>query len=180
LRYLKRLSDFGLVSEALRERSVLMKLAADLVTPVELLFPILKQGGMPRFMVKTGLTLYDKLAGKYKLELHRAVPPAEVAAKAPILDLDTVGAVYSFWDGQTDDLGLVARVAAMNSSPSGDQMRLLTAIVTQMVEQRSAMHVKMGKMDEDMMKHMMHHMEAGTESMAKCPMMAGMNHGDAK
>jgi glycerol-3-phosphate dehydrogenase len=112
LRYLKRLSDFGLVSEALRERRLLMNLAPDLVRPVELLFPILKHGGMPRFMVKTGLTLYDRLAGKYRLEPHRTVPAAEVADKAPILNQDLVGPVYSFWDGQTDDLGLVARVAA--------------------------------------------------------------------
>src|SRR5688572_18461828 len=67
LRYLRRLSDFGLVAEALRERQTLMRLAPDLVTPVELLFPILKRGGMPRAMVKTGLSLYDRLAGRYRL-----------------------------------------------------------------------------------------------------------------
>jgi glycerol-3-phosphate dehydrogenase len=112
LRYLKRLSDFGLVAEALRERRMLMDLAPDLVQPVELFFPILKQGGMPRLMVKAGLTLYDKLAGKYRLEPHRTVGDAEIEAKTPVLNRDAVGSVFSFWDGQTDDLGLVARVAA--------------------------------------------------------------------
>lgn len=112
LRYLRRVSDFGLVSEALHERQVLMRLAPDLVKPVELLFPILQKGGMPRFMIKIGLSLYDRLAGKYRLERHRILSDAEVREKAPLLDGAHVKAVYSFWDAQTDDLGLVCRVAA--------------------------------------------------------------------
>ena len=112
LRYLRRLSDFSLVAEGLRERQLLMRLAPDLVRPVEFLFPILKSSGMPRFMVKAGLSLYDKLAGRYRLAPHRLVPAAEVTAKAPMLDQSVCKSVYSFWDGQTDDLGLVLRVAA--------------------------------------------------------------------
>ena len=77
-------------------------------------------------------------------------------------------------DMKAQDAELVARVAEMNGAPEGNQLRLLAAIVTQMVEQRSTMNVKRAKMEENMMKHMMQHMEAGKESMAKCPMMAGM------
>ncbi len=112
LRYLKRVTDYPLVVEALRERKILMDLAGDLVKPIELFLPILKKGGMNRITVKAGLTLYDQLAGKYRLTPHRAVPPDEVALKAPILDLDQCKTVYSFWDAQTDDIGLVGRVAA--------------------------------------------------------------------
>lgn len=112
LRYLRRLGDFGLVSEALRERRMLMDLAPDLVHPVELLFPILKHGGMPRMMVKTGLTLYDRLAGRYGIEPHRVLSIDDARAKAPILNQEMVRCVYSFWDGQTDDMRLVRRVAA--------------------------------------------------------------------
>lgn len=112
LRYLKRLTDFGLVAEALRERRILMELVPDLVHPVELLFPILKKGGMPRLMVKTGLTLYDKLAGRSEIAPHKGLMPAEIAEKAPILNMDLFKHVYSFWDAQTDDMGLVRRAAA--------------------------------------------------------------------
>lgn len=112
LRYLRRLSDFGLVSEALRERKTLMELAGDLVQPIELYFPILKEGGMARVTVKAGLTLYDKLAGKFRLTPHRAVSDEEIAEHAPMLNRSMCTAVYSFWDGQTDDVGLVNRVAA--------------------------------------------------------------------
>lgn len=112
LRYLKRLSDYGLVAEALKERSILMSLVPDLVRPVELLFPIMREGGMPRLLVKAGLTIYDKLAGKYGINAHKTLLAAEVTAKAPMLDQSLATRVYSFWDGQTDDLGLVRRVAA--------------------------------------------------------------------
>lgn len=112
LRYLKRLRDFGLVTEALHERRMLMQLAPDLVQPVEMIFPVLKKGGMPGFMIKSGLALYDLLAGRAKLFKHRRLSPAEVGEKVPILDQSLVQKVYSFWDAQTDDLGLVRRVAA--------------------------------------------------------------------
>jgi glycerol-3-phosphate dehydrogenase len=112
LRYLRRLGDFGLVAEALKERRVLMQLAPDLVRPVELLFPLLRKGGMPRPMIKAGLMLYDRLAGRQRLGTHQFLPPPAVAERAPILDRSKVTSVYSFWDAQTDDLGLVGRVAA--------------------------------------------------------------------
>ena len=112
LRYLQRMSDFGLVTEGLSERRLLMELAPDLVKPVEFLFPVIKQAGMPRWMVKFGLSIYDKLAGRNCLSEHRAVSSDEVAFKAPQLDQDRCKIVYSFWDAQTDDLALVQRVAA--------------------------------------------------------------------
>jgi glycerol-3-phosphate dehydrogenase len=112
LRYLKRIRDFGLVTEALHERRKLMQIAPDLVQPVEMLFPVLKKGGMPGFVVKMGLWLYDILAGRAKLHRHRRLSASEVTSKAPILDMSLVQKVYSFWDGQTDDLGLVYRIAA--------------------------------------------------------------------
>jgi glycerol-3-phosphate dehydrogenase len=112
LRYLKRLGDFSLVAEALRERRTLMTVAPDLVKPIELVFPIMKRGGMPRFMVKAGLSLYDRLAGKYRIEPHRLLSHSEMAIKVPPLNTDLVSTAYSFWDAQTDDLGLVQRAAA--------------------------------------------------------------------
>ena len=112
LRYLQRMSDFGLVTEGLNERRLLMELAPDLVKPVEFLFPVIRNAGMPRWMVKFGLSIYDKLAGRNRLGEHRLVSSEEVAFKAPQLDQDKCKVVYSFWDCQTDDLALVQRVAA--------------------------------------------------------------------
>ena len=111
LRYLKRIRDFSLVMEALRERSLLLKLAPDLVSPLELFFPILKKGGESSWKIKLGLTLYDQLTFNRKIIGHKLIQSDKVLEKAPILDLDCFKKVYSFWDAQTDDLALVNRVA---------------------------------------------------------------------
>ncbi|MDD9951855.1 MAG: glycerol-3-phosphate dehydrogenase/oxidase [Zetaproteobacteria bacterium] len=112
LRYLKRLSDFGLVREALRERELLLNIAPDLVQPVELLFPILRGGGERGWVVKIGLSLYDRLSGSQGISKHKYIPIQAALEKVPILETSQVKSVYSFWDGQTDDLALVHRVAA--------------------------------------------------------------------
>ena len=59
-------------------------------------------------------------------------------------------------------------------------MSLMAAVITRMVEQQTATHVRMAKMQEDMMKHMMQHMQMGKESMAQCPMMKSMKGMDDK
>lgn len=112
LRYLQNPKDFGLVAEALRERRTLLQTAPDLVKPLELIFPVLKKGGVSRPVIKAGLTLYDLLAGRYGIEKHRWQDEQAIKTKAPVLDLEKFRAYYSFWDCQTDDLELVRRVAA--------------------------------------------------------------------
>ena len=111
LRYLKRASDYSLVSESLRERKLLLDLVPDLVHPLELIFPILNKGGESSLMVKIGLSLYDRLAGKERLEPHATVKLEEVLKKTPILNPSEFKKFYSFWDAQTDDLALVMRAA---------------------------------------------------------------------
>jgi hypothetical protein len=51
---------------------------------------------------------------------------------------------------------------------------LTAAVVTRMVEQRTAMHARKSKMQDEMMTHMMQHMQMGKNSMSQCPMMKGM------
>jgi hypothetical protein len=43
-----------------------------------------------------------------------------------------------------------------------------------MEEQRIAMDARKAKMEDEMMKHMMEHMQMGKKSMSQCPMMKGM------
>jgi glycerol-3-phosphate dehydrogenase len=89
-----------------------MELAPDIVKPVEMLLPILKRGGMPGWMIRCGLYLYDALAAKAKIHRHRWLGLDELADKAPILNNDLFSKCYAFWDAQTDDLALVHRVDA--------------------------------------------------------------------
>lgn len=72
-------------------------------------------------------------------------------------------------DQRLDDL-----VSAMNAASDTDKIAATAAVVSEMVTQRRAMHDSMVKMQEDMMGHMMAHMQAGAPSMAMCPMMKQM------
>jgi hypothetical protein len=75
---------------------------------------------------------------------------------------------------KAQDAALTAQVAAMNSAPENQKPGLMAAIVTTLLEQRIARDAHRAQMEEEMMKHMMRHMQ-GKEDMAACPMMKGMD-----
>ncbi len=83
-------------------------------------------------------------------------------------------------DMKAQDAQLTEQVAEMNSAPEDKKMSLMAAVITHMVEQRIAMDARKAKMEEEMMKHMMEHMQMGKESMSQCPMMKGMKGMDEK
>lgn len=112
LRYLKRISQFGMVSESLRERNFLLRAVPDIVQPIELILPIAKGRVVHSFFMRTGLSLYDFLSGKYGIKRHRALSVKEVEKKSPVLATEKFSHFFSFWDAQTDDLALVRRIAS--------------------------------------------------------------------
>jgi hypothetical protein len=75
---------------------------------------------------------------------------------------------------KTQNAELTAQIDEMNSAPADKKVDLIAAVVTHLVEQRTAMHARMENMQGEMMPHMMQHMSMGKESMANCPMMRGM------
>ncbi len=77
-------------------------------------------------------------------------------------------------DMKAQDAKLSEQLTEMNGAPDDRKMGLMAAVLTTMVDQRTAMHARMAEMDEAMMKHMMQHMQMGKESMSQCPMMKGM------
>ena len=83
-------------------------------------------------------------------------------------------------DMKAHDAQLTEQLAKMNRAPQDKKTDLLAAAVTHTVEQRIAMDARKAKMEEEMMKHIMQHMQMGKESMAKCPMMKGMKGMDDK
>jgi glycerol-3-phosphate dehydrogenase len=111
LRYLRRVSQFGMVAEALRERRLLLDVAPDLVHPVEILVPIV-EGGTSGITIRLGLTLYEVLARKGSVGKPKKCRISDLADEMPAVNFANVRSAYSFWDGQTDDLALVNRVAA--------------------------------------------------------------------
>jgi nitrogen fixation/metabolism regulation signal transduction histidine kinase len=83
-------------------------------------------------------------------------------------------------DMKAQDAQLMEQLTEMNSAPKDKKIGLMAAILTHMVEQRIAINARKAKMDDEMMKHMMQHMQMGKESMAQCPMMKGMKDMDDK
>jgi hypothetical protein len=77
-------------------------------------------------------------------------------------------------DMKAQDAKLTEAVAKMNNAPEDKKMSLMAAVITSIVEQQTAKHARMAKMQEEMMTHMMEHMQTGKESMAQCPMMKEM------
>jgi glycerol-3-phosphate dehydrogenase len=103
LRYLEQF-EFRLVAEALAEREVLLKIAAHLVGPARFIMPhvpLLR----PRWMIRTGLFLYDHLGRRTRLPGSHAVrldrPPFAAGLKPEY----RYGFIYS--DCCVDDARLV-------------------------------------------------------------------------
>src|SRR5688572_33401522 len=71
LRYLEHY-EFRLVAEALAEREVLLRIARHLVWPARFIMPH-APGLRPRWMIRTGLFLYDHLARRTSLPGSHAV-----------------------------------------------------------------------------------------------------------
>jgi glycerol-3-phosphate dehydrogenase len=116
LRYLQNF-DLGLVREALLERSLLVRLAPHLVTPLPLLVPAF-EGRRPDRLMGMGLNMYDAMSWRrgrdedeeWSPARHRTIDGAETVELAPALAERDPSAAYLFYDCQTDDARLVLTV----------------------------------------------------------------------
>ncbi len=104
LRYLKYF-DFGLVREALHERATLLRIAPELVRPLQFLIPC--YGPWDRWFYGAGLTLYDALSGGSSIGHHRALSGAETAKLEPELERAGLDAGLLFYDGRVHSARLV-------------------------------------------------------------------------
>lgn len=127
------------------------------------------------------MSVVPAFAGQ-KAPVHQ--PPAAAAAK-PAAAMDAkCDAMMAEHEKMTADMKaaderLDALVATMNTAAGADKGVATAAVVSEMATAGRAMRDAKAKMDDDMMVHMMEHMQAGKDSMASCPMMkpmAGMKH----
>jgi glycerol-3-phosphate dehydrogenase len=102
LRYLEQ-QEFGLVREALKERSLLLNvLAPHLVRPVSFLYPLTHRG-WERAYVGAGMLLYDGLGGFKGLRHHRHLTRRQALRLAPGIRRDALVGAVQYWDAQLDD-----------------------------------------------------------------------------
>jgi glycerol-3-phosphate dehydrogenase len=119
LRYLEQL-DFKLVSEALRERDLLIsRIAPHLVKPVSFLYPLHRKV-LERPYVGAGLVLYDAMnVTKRQVPFHRHMTVHGALRLAPALKASSLAGALLYYDAQTDDARFaitVARTAAAHGA----------------------------------------------------------------
>jgi glycerol-3-phosphate dehydrogenase len=127
LRYLEQL-EFGLVREALRERSLLLnRLAPHLVKPVPFIAP-LEHRVWERAYLGAGMVLYDTLGGAGGVPRHRHLTRRGVLREIPALRKDAMVGGIQYYDGQVDDARhtmTVARTAALHGAAMVTSARVL-------------------------------------------------------
>ncbi|MBI5023798.1 MAG: glycerol-3-phosphate dehydrogenase/oxidase [Candidatus Omnitrophica bacterium] len=106
LRYLE-IFDLDLVRESLRERSFLLRDAPHLVKPLSFIIPVYRGDRKPLWMMRLGVWLYDRLAGKYTIGKHRFIPRDELSGAMPGLKQEGLLGGVSYYDAQMDDARLV-------------------------------------------------------------------------
>lgn len=106
IRYLENY-EFGLVFEALSERTKLFKMAPHLVHPLRFMIPLFQNSRVGPFFMGLGMWLYDALALFRAPQMHEKLNAQETSVRLNILrDSDLVGSfVYS--DAYMDDDRLV-------------------------------------------------------------------------
>ena len=131
LRYLEA-GEFRLVREALRERLFWLNSAPELVRRIELILPVYRWSRRARWLLQTGLFLYDYLAGKANLGRHRWLPAAELQQQLPELNSTDLLGGFCFFDGQMDDhaLGLWAAEMARRSGANISTHATVQAVST--------------------------------------------------
>jgi len=118
LRYLEQL-HFGLVREALAERSRLLTLAPHLVRLEPLLFPIYGTPYLSKAFYDIGLTLYDVLGARHDGGWHRRLARAETFELAPTLQRKGLRGGLLYHDGVEDDARYTLAVARTAQAAGG-------------------------------------------------------------
>lgn len=126
LRYLENY-EFRLVKEALKEREVLLKAAPHLIHPIRITLPH-NRHCRPRWMIRTGLFLYDHLNKSQTLPKSQLVKFNTADADEPLASPLKKG--YQYSDAATDDARLVvtnALSAQQNGAKIFTRHRVISA-----------------------------------------------------
>lgn len=108
LRYLEH-ADFGLVKEALYDRTRLCKHYPDLVRLCPFTLPVYTHYGRSWWMIKSALFLYD-LFSKF-VAPHQSMPIAWYREHYPLFQHNQLEKAFVYYDACTDDLSLTRRIA---------------------------------------------------------------------
>ncbi|MFM7271251.1 MAG: glycerol-3-phosphate dehydrogenase/oxidase [Actinomycetes bacterium] len=114
LRYLQQ-REFGLVYEALYERTIMLRNAPHLVHELPFLIPVLTRDGLmnPKIARALGsaLWMYDLTGGVRSGKIHKRISKAQALEHMPTLRESNLASAYIYYDAQVDDSRLTVAVA---------------------------------------------------------------------
>jgi glycerol-3-phosphate dehydrogenase len=110
LRYLE-LFDFALVRSDMREREILLRIAAHLVFPLAFLLPLYRPSFFYQLKLRIGMQLYDALSLDKSLPKRKHLDRAATLAAEPSLEPDGLTGAWRFYDAQVP---LVERLVIEN------------------------------------------------------------------
>jgi glycerol-3-phosphate dehydrogenase len=125
LRYLEHF-EFRLVRESLQERERLLALAPHLVRPIEFVLPHIPTL-RPRWQIRAGLFLYDRLNGRQRLPASRSLDLTHAPFANVLQPQLRRGFAYS--DCRVDDSRLVV-LNALDAAARGAQVLTRTRFIT--------------------------------------------------
>ena len=114
LRYLES-AQFLLVRESLHERTILLRIAPDLVRLVPFHIPVYSAAARAPWKIRAGLGIYALLGGLKRANRFESVDREEWG-KLDGLTSNGLQAVFRYWDGQTDDAALTRAVLSSAQS----------------------------------------------------------------
>ncbi len=112
LRYLEHMR-LDLVHTSLEERRELTAVAPHMIRPLRFFIPFYQDNRVGPFKLKTGLWLYDLMAGRGQpVPPHTRVNRGEVARRYPFLNPEGLTGGFTYGDCQTDDFRFVLDIIA--------------------------------------------------------------------
>jgi glycerol-3-phosphate dehydrogenase len=127
VRYLRQ-GNISLVRESLRERTRLLSNAPHLVHPLEFVLPC--RSWFETTYYRTGMKLYDWLAGPSEFLPSKRLSKSAVLAKLPALHPNCLSAGISYFDGQFDDARLI--ISLLRTAASAGAVLVNGARVTKL------------------------------------------------
>jgi glycerol-3-phosphate dehydrogenase len=127
LRYLEQ-RQWRLVRESLRERGVLLKLAPNLVRPIDFILPFYDGDRVPGWKMRLGLRLYDLLAGRGNVRPHKGLGKRGVQEAEPGLRARGLSGGARYTDAQCDDARLTLAVIR-GAAAAGAKVASYTRVV---------------------------------------------------
>lgn len=124
LRYLEQY-EFRLVGESLREREVLLANAPHIIWPLRFVLPH-EPGMRPKWMLRIGLAIYDRLGGRKSLPGSRKVD-LRIAPHQSILQ-DNLKSGFEYADCWVEDSRLVV-LTAMDAESRGAKVQTRTECI---------------------------------------------------